>query len=392
MPAPSCTREQFVEIWNRLGSPTLVSDELGVSVRKVQERRRKIEAAYGISLECHGSLNDGYRVKDGKPIRNSQIANGPFVVNGVSTYYDQEGNVKGQWVKEKLDDQARNAAIEAAIKAAVEDIPRVAPLKAPKGCNAELLNLYTLTDCHIGMRAWHLETGEDWDLQIAENVIVGAMAHLINNSPDAAIAYINILGDWLHFDSLSAVTPTNGHLLDADGRYPKVVETAVRILRRVVDMTLHRHQKAVLSIQEGNHDMSSPVWNRHLFSLLYEREKRLEVVQTISPYHAHQHGTNMLAFHHGHLAKNSSLPLLFAATYPKMWGETKHRHCHTGHKHHVEEKEHSGMTVLQHPTIAARDAYAARGGWIAERSITSITYHSKHGQVARTTVSPDMLE
>lgn len=77
MPAPSCTREQFVEIWNRLGSPTLVSDELGISVRKVQERRRKIEASYGISLECHGSLNDGYRVKDGKPIRNSQIANGP---------------------------------------------------------------------------------------------------------------------------------------------------------------------------------------------------------------------------------------------------------------------------------------------------------------------------
>lgn len=77
MPAPSCTREQFVEIWNRLGSPTLVANELGITVRKTQERRRKIEEAYGISLECHGSLNDGYRIKDGKPIRNSQIANGP---------------------------------------------------------------------------------------------------------------------------------------------------------------------------------------------------------------------------------------------------------------------------------------------------------------------------
>jgi hypothetical protein len=84
--------------------------------------------------------------------------------------------------------------------------------------------------------------------------------------------------------------------------------------------------------------------------------------------------------------------MLFAATYPKMWGETTKRYCHTGHRHHVEEKEHNGMTVIQHPTIAARDAYAARGGWIADRAMTAITYHEKYGQVARTTVTPEMLQ
>jgi len=49
------------------------------------------------------------------------------------------------------------------------------------------------------------------------------------------------------------------------------------------------------------------------------------------------------------------------------------------------------MTVIQHPTLAARDAYAARGGWIAERQVTSITYSDKYGQVARNTVTPEML-
>ena len=63
-----------------------------------------------------------------------------------------------------------------------------------------------------------------------------------------------------------------------------------------------------------------------------------------------------------------------------------------GHRHHVEEKEHSGMTVLQHSTLAARDAYAARGGWHSERQATSITYHSRWGQVARHTVTPEMLD
>ena len=36
---------------------------------------------------------------------------------------------------------------------------------------------------------------------------------------------------------------------------------------------------------------------------------------------------------------------------------------YTGHRHHTHEftKEFSGMTVTQHPTLAARDAYASRG-------------------------------
>lgn len=65
--------------------------------------------------------------------------------------------------------------------------------------------------------------------------------------------------------------------------------------------------------------------------------------------------------------------------------------CHTGHLHHVHEREHRGMTVIQHPTIAARDAYAARGGWIADRAVSAITYHAKFGQVGRVTVVPEML-
>ena len=50
------------------------------------------------------------------------------------------------------------------------------------------------------------------------------------------------------------------------------------------------------------------------------------------------------------------------------------------------------MKVVQHATIAARDAYAARGGWIAERQITAVTYHAEYGQVATSTVTPEMLD
>lgn len=315
----------------------------------------------------------------------------PMILRGTSTLYGDDGALKLQWVKTKLSDELAEKAMREAVAALAEDVPRAAPIRSPKRAAEELLNLYTLTDCHVGMRAWSAETGADWDLSIAEETLTGAFLHLVESSPPAATAFVAQLGDWLHYDGLNAVTPMNGHLLDADGRFEKVVRVAVRILRAVIDAALRRHKRVVVIMAEGNHDMASSVWLRHLFGLLYENEPRLEVIDSPLPYYAHQHGRTMLAFHHGHLAKNSQLPLMMAAQFPQMWGSSTRRYCHTGHRHHVEEKEHSGMVVIQHPTMAARDAYAARGGWIADRSMTAITYHAEHGQVARTTVVPEML-
>lgn len=316
----------------------------------------------------------------------------PFIVKGTSTYYDRDGNKAGQWVKTALDGERVEAAMLAAVEAMAATMPRVKPVRKPKHTLDSLCTLYTLTDCHVGMKAWAPETGADWDLEIAEQTLTGAVEYLIEASPPARTCLINQLGDWLHFDSLAQITPTSGHLLDADSRYPKVVSVATRILRRVIDTALLKHERVVVLMAEGNHDLASSVWLRHLFSLLYENQPRVKVMDSELPYYVHTHGKTMLAFHHGHLKKNDQLPLLFASQYPHEWGATTKRYAHTGHRHHVEEKEHSGMTVVQHATIAARDAYAARGGWIAERKIKAITYHSEYGETGTITVTPEMLQ
>lgn len=315
-----------------------------------------------------------------------------FVAKGVSTYYNKDGKPTGQWVKANIDNQKRLQAMEAAIAALCEDVPRVKPSAAPCIANDSLATVYTLTDSHVGMLSWHRESGEDWDLDIAERVLTGCFQAMIDASPQSAVGIVNQLGDFLHSDGLLPVTPTSGHVLDQDGRFSKVVEVAVRILRSVVSMALAKHSKVIVLMAEGNHDMASSVWLRVLFKALFENEPRVEVIDSPLPYYCIQHGKTMLAFHHGHLKKNDQLPMLFAAQFPKIWGETAKRYCHTGHRHHVEEKEHSGITVIQHPTLAARDAYAARGGWVADRQVTSITYHSEYGQVSRHTVTPEMIE
>jgi hypothetical protein len=315
-----------------------------------------------------------------------------FKVKGVSTYYNEEGKPTGQWVKSSADEARRLDLIREAFAAMAEELPRLAPINPTGPHDAKLATLYTLTDSHVGMLAWHREGGADWDLKIAEATLVGCFAQMVAASPPARMGFVNQLGDFLHFDSLAAVTPTSGHVLDADGRFSKMVASAVRILRHVIDLALAKHERVVVLMAEGNHDMASSVWLRVMFRALYEGEPRIEVIDSDLPYYAYQHGRTMLAFHHGHLKKPDQLPILFAAQFPQMWGATTRRYAHCGHWHHVSEKEHSGLTVIQHPTLAARDAYAARGGYHADRAVTAITYHAEFGQVARNTVVPEMLK
>lgn len=372
-------QKQYVDAVNEHRSVRAASRALGVNFSTINDSLSALEKKAAL---C------GYAPKFGM----THAAPDPFVVKGVSTYYNKDGELAGQWVKTKLDDELREKAIRAAIDALAGDMPRAEPIKAPGKTSEPLCNLYTLTDCHVGMRSWKPETGDNWDLDIAERVLIGAFEHLVRCSPAAKVAVVNQLGDFLHFDSLSPVTPTNGYILDGDGRYGKVVRVAVKILRHIIDESLKKHEKVVVLMAEGNHDPASSVWLRHIFGLLYEKEPRVRVIDSEMPYYVYQHGEVMLAFHHGHLKQKAGLPLLFAAQFPEVWGGTKKRYCHTGHMHSLDEKEHSGMKLTQHPTMAARDAYASRHGFISERQMTSVTYHHTHGQVASNTVVPEMLE
>lgn len=378
---PFCSTERQREILTAFRDSTAaaVAKQLGITERRVFEAVTRVKRA--AAIRGHAPEHD-----------LSHVAAPGFEVKGTSTLYGDDGKPKLQWVKTRADDEARLALMREAADALSEELPRLAKATSAKHFADDLASLYTLTDAHVGALCWHREGGADWDLKIAERTLGGCFEMMLESSPASKVGIVAQLGDFLHQDSMNAVTPTSGHLLDADGRFSKVVRVAVQTLRRVVDGALRKHKHVLVLMAEGNHDMSSSIWLRTMFKALYENEPRVEVIDSPLPYYAYRHGKTMLGWHHGHLRKNDQLPLLFAAQFPTIWGDTVKRYVHTGHRHHVEEREHSGMTIVQHPTLAARDAYAARGGWIAERKASAIVYHLDHGEVGRVTVTPEMLQ
>ena len=354
-----------------------IADDLGLNIRSVMAncaRVRQIAASKGWSPEhdmVHG-VPDGFKLR------------------GVSTYYNADGVPSGQWVKSQTDNERQREILLESIDKAHESFEPFQATPKPAGTNEDLLTLVTITDYHLGMYAWEAETGDDWDITIARGVFLNALADMIESSPRSHYGLFCQLGDFLHFDSLLQVTPSSGHILDADSRYAKLVELTIEVMTQAVKMMLERFGKVIVVQAEGNHDMAGSIWLRKHIKHVFSQDDRVEVIDNEFPYYAYLHGEIMLGFHHGHKVRLPQLHKLFSSEprFREMWGKAKQTYIHCGHLHHERVVEDAGAITEQHPTLSGRDAYAARGGWVSARGAKVITYDKVDGEVHRTTVRP----
>jgi hypothetical protein len=322
----------------------------------------------------------------------AKLVDEPFTVKGTSTLVDGNGETKLTWIKTDRDAEKMLELMRATADGMKDELPREPVVEPPPSGNRNLCNTYVITDYHLGMLSWSEETGADWDIQIAENLLVKWFEMAIAQSPNAEQAVFAQLSDFLHFDGMDAVTPASKHLLDVDTRFPKLVRVAIRVLRRVIKMLLQKHARVHVIMADANHDPVSEIWMREWFAVLYEDEPRLTIDTSPNPYNVYEFGNVMLGFHHGHKRNVSNVSEVFVAQFREIYGRTKHCYIHTGHMHHRIVKENPMMIVEQHRTLAPADAYAARGGWLSGRDAQVITYSSSHGEVGRITINSDMVK
>ncbi len=315
-----------------------------------------------------------------------------FLVKGVSTMYKEDGTIAAQWVKSAIDRDRQEAIMREAFDAMAADLPKVAPRPAPnEGFDTSLMSCYPIGDAHIGMYSWGEETGEDWDLKIAERLHCTAMAHLVESAPRSEEAVIVNLGDWFHADNMEGVTTRSGHSLDMDSRYAKMASIGIKIMRQCIESALQKHKRVRVINATGNHDDTTSLMLSICLANVYENEPRVFIDTSPAAFHYFRHGKVLVGVHHGHSTKAERLPGVMAADRAKDWGETTARYWWTGHVHHQSMKDYSGVSVESFRVLAAKDAYAHWGGYRAPRDMKCIVLHSEYGEVARNTVNPAMV-
>ena len=315
-----------------------------------------------------------------------------FHVKGVSSYYGADGQLRGQWVKSTKDQSTRlDEILEACERIAEPWRGGVAEIAAPRYHDEDLLCVYPMGDPHFGMFSWAPETGANFDLKIAEDLLCRAADHLVATAPAASEALVINLGDFFHSDDSTNRTRRSGHPLDVDGRRPKILEVGVRAMRRVIERALEKHDRVRVWNMIGNHDDDSSIALGLMLRFMFESNPRVEIEVTPRVRVYHEFGANLIGATHGHTVKPTELPGVMAVEQRAAWGRTTHQHWYTGHIHHDTKKEKHGVIVESFRTLAAPDSYAAEHGFNSGRDMKVDVWHREHGKISRNIIGVERL-
>ena len=359
------------------GNKQAAADLLGISRSTVRSYLSQVKQK---------AISSGYIPDNGMTV--------PFdesLLHTKSTIHVKDGEIKQYWARLSPDQEKYEAARKAALLDFVKALPKIKPTKINHKVSKDLMACYPLGDPHIGMMSWGEETGQDWDLKIAEKAFCGVFKRLIDTAPPCKQAVIFNLGDYFHSDNIKGMTERSGHVLDMDGRFAKMKRVGYRIMRMMISYALERHDTVRVVNSIGNHDDTGAIDMSVAFAEIYADEPRVTIDIEPTPYHYVRFGKTIIGVHHGHTTKMANLPMVMAADKNKDWGETEHRYWYTGHIHHDSMKEFTGCKVESFRTLAAKDAYATWHGYRAGQDSKAIVIHKDHGEIERHTVNLGMI-
>ena len=318
-----------------------------------------------------------------------------YVMQKVTVQRGSSGDVERTWERMCADSDKHLELLKDAIIAICDEASSLPPVPVPpvKHLKEDLMVNIPIGDAHIGMLAWGEESGEDYDLRIAEEVHKAAIDMLIEATPDAKYCTIIDLGDFMHSDNIMGVTTRSGHSLDMDGRYHKVVRVAIRISNYYIQRALQKFEHVTYRPEVGNHNDVGSIWMQELLHILYADEPRVTIGNCAGNMFFWQHGLCYFGSHHGHEIKFDKLPAIMSAHIMDQHVRTKFRKVYCGHVHHksIRGADFNTCEVQTYRTLAPKDAYSASHGYHAPRGICAETWHKSHGHVSTVNVNIPML-
>lgn len=265
--------------------------------------------------------------------------------------------------------------------------PRLASQKIHKPSG--ILHVVAPVDLHMGKLAWHPETGEDYDLKIAESRLHFAIETLLTRASSFKVTqHLFVVGnDLLQVDNLLSAT-TAGTLQDTDSRYRKLFRHAVSAMSWAAERMADIAPVRILAIP-GNHDLLATFHIGEVLAARFANHPRVTVDADISPRLYYRHGQTLMGFTHGNEEKHADLPLIMATERQDDWAHTRFHEWMVGHWHHKRETRYTagntmnGVSVRILPSLSGTDAWHAKRGYLSpHKRSESFLYDIDEGLLA----------
>jgi len=333
-------------------------------------------------------LIDEYRKdKEAKSLLAGECEEVGIDINSVSHYWYKSKKFS---IFAKPNEFTRNEFLKSIEELISNYSPSYPQIDYPKREDGHLL-IINPADVHIGKFADSLETGDDYNIEIAKERVREGVKGILRNAEGYPLEKILfcIGNDILHTDNVSGST-TKGTPQDTDGKWFRHFTEALELYVEIVEMLI---QIAPVDCVHSmsNHDYMSGFHLAHALKSWYRNTDSVKV--DAEPKHRKYYSwkNSLIGLTHGDGAKLNNLPLHMAQEEPIMWANTKYRYWYLHHLHHKQRYkfmssfDNIGVTVEFLRSPSGSDSWHYQKGYTGSIKAVEGFVHNKYGQIAHLT-------
>ncbi len=268
----------------------------------------------------------------------------------------------------------------------IEEVKKYAPKYKPvKYTTTKEPHLLVIdpADIHIGKLSKLIETGDEYNHDIAVERVLDAVSCIIDRAKPYQIDQVLLIigNDILHTDTINKTT-TSGTPQDTSLMWFDAFKVAQKLITDCIEM-IYQISPIHVVYNPSNHDKMSGFFLAQTLEAWFKNNNNITFDITPSHRKYYRYHNNIIGSCHGDGAKEQDLPLLMAHEC-EYWSTCKHKYFYTHHIHHKKSKDYMGVTVESMRSPSGADGWHSKQGFQhAPKGIDAFIHHPKHGQLAR---------
>lgn len=240
-------------------------------------------------------------------------------------------------------------------------------------------------DAHFAKLCYGVETGTNYDLEIAEAEFRSAIDEMFEKAKwfNVEKIVLPVGSDAMHYNSEEKTTANDTPMAtSSDDRITKAFKVVCRSYQYAIEKGLKIAPLDVVYVA-GNHDRTIAWFCTEWLAAKFDHSKSVNVLN--SPTHRKYiaYGPSLLGYTHGDEVPADRLPGLMAQEVPELWAASKFRSWRTGHFHKKKETRfivgdtHNGVEVYVFPSLCGTDSWHYRKGFVGNARMAEVHFWSE---------------